>query len=871
MVRKRSDADFRAEIEAHVELEAARLCEQGMSEDDARSAARRAFGSLTAAQERFYERNRWLWLDSVRQDLRLGIRLLAKTPSWTVVLVLTAALGIGASVAMFSVVYATWLKPLPYGNPHELYWINQSHKNTSTSPPTSGTRDSATYGWHLQVRESTTVFSHVAAFDVVSATLPSGDGSRPVKAASVTTPFFAALGVQPLYGRTFRPEEEGVEAAVVILSDSFWQRTFDGDPDIIGKSIALHHGRSRSATVVGIMPPSFDFPSHRGRQVIDDEWIPEIWLPWPRRSPRQVARIVARARPDASAEQVAAEMDRISQVMRSEMTEEQRVSTGVEYFARPLREQLVGRSRQPLLIFGGAVVLMLLIACFNIATLLLSRATSRWRETAVRVALGAPRSRIVRQMLAESLLIAAAGGALGLGLAAAALRAFNASREPLALGLPPIAIDTWTAAFTAGLVIVTGLAFGVAPAFSVAGFQARDALTKDTRTATGTRGIRRLRQALVVGQLTFSLTLLIGAGLLARTYLQIWSTDPGIDTDNVITVGTGARFQGVIEELQEVVRQLRAIPGVEQVALTSASPGTDEGGGGTFEIEGRPGQRERAQHIRVSPEYFDLLRVPLRQGRFFVAADLTQIPHPVVVNESFARRFFGSENPVGRRLTLLPVFPADPPTPLTISGVAGDVRQHELEREPEPMVYRQVDGAFATPVMRAGVDPRILIPEIRQTLSRANPNQPPPDVKVLNDAFADALSPRRFNAALIGGFAVTAALLAVIGVYGVMNYLVTLRTREMGIRQALGARRQTIIRLVVREGLGLGLTGAIFGIAGALALSRFLESMLLNVAPWDPAVFIAGTAALLVVVASSCLVPGYRASRADPAVVLRQE
>ena len=871
MFRKRSGVDFLAEIEAHIELEAARLREQGMSEEDALSAARRAFGNRTTAQEQFYERSRWLWLDTIRQDLRLAIRLLAKTPSWTVVLVLTAALGIGASVAMFSVVYATWLKPLPYGNPDALYWINQSYRNTSTSPPTSGTRDSATYGWHLQVRESTTVFSHVAAFDFASATWPSGDGVRRANAASVTAPFFAALGVQPMLGRTFRAEEEGVEATVAILSYGLWQRAFGGDPEIIGKSIDLNHGRSTSATVVGIMPPSFDFPSHRGRQAIDEERIPEIWLPWRRRIPGQVARVVARARPDASAEQVAAEMDRISQMMRAEMTEAQRAATQIEYFARPLREQLVGRSRQPLLIFGGAVGLMLLIACFNIATLLLSRATSRWRESAVRVALGAPRRRIVQQMLTESLLIAAVGGALGLGLAAAALRAFSASSQPLALGLPPIAIDIWTAVFATGLVLVTGLAFGVAPAFSAAGFQAHDALTKDTRTATGNRGMRRLRQGLVVGQLTFSLTLLIGAGLLAKTYLQIWSTDPGIDTRSVITIGSGARFTGVVQELQEMVRQLRAIPGVEQVALTSDPPGTDESGGINFEIEGRPGQRERAQHIRVSPEYFELLRVPLRQGRLFMAADLSLVPHPVVVNESFARRFFGSENPVGRRFTFLPGFPTDPPIPLMIAGVVGDVRPHELERAPEPTVYRQVDGAFATPVIRASVDPHIVIPAIRETLARGNPNQPPPDVRILNDAFADALSPRQFNAALIGGFAVTAALLAVIGVYGVMSYLVTLRTREMGIRQALGARRQEIVRLVVREGLGLGVTGAILGVAGALALSRFLESMLLNVDPHDPAVFLAETAVLLVVVASACLVPGYRASRADPGAVLRHE
>jgi putative ABC transport system permease protein len=583
-----------------------------------------------------------------------------------------------------------------------------------------------------------------------------------------------------------------------------------------------------------------------------------------------VARVVARARPDASPQQVAAEMDRLSQLTRSGMTEEQRAAR-VDYFARPLREQLVGRSRQPLLIFGGAVGLMLLIACFNIATLLLSRATSRQKEGAVRVALGAPRRRIVQQMLTESLLIAVVGGALGLGLAEAALRAFNASSQPLALGLPRIAMDSWTAAFAAGLVLVTGVVFGLAPAFSAVGFHAQDALKRETSSVSGSPGMRRLRQALVVGQLTFSLTLLIGAGLLAKTYLQIWSTDPGIDTRNVITIAWQRLLPAERQEHQEMVRRLRAIPGVEHVALTSATPGTGEGGGINFEIEGRPGQREHAQYMSVSPEYFDLLRVSLRQGRLFTAADLSLVPHPVVVNEGFTRRFFGHENPLGRRFTFLQVFPTDPPIPLVVAGVVGDFRQHELEREPEPMVYGQIDGGFATPVIRTSVDARILIPTIRDTLARGNRNQPPPEVRTLNQRFAEALSPRQFNAALIGGFALTAALLAAIGVFGVMSYLVTLRTREMGIRLALGARGEEIVRLVVREGLGLGVAGAVLGVAGALALSRFLESMLLNVDPHDPAVFLAETAVLLAAVASACLVPGYRASRADPAAILRHE
>ncbi len=862
--RKRSTADFRAEIDAHLELEAARLRELGLSEADARAAACRMFGNRTATEEQFYERGRWLWFDAVRQDARFAWRLLARTPGWTAVALVTAALGIGASVAMFSVVYAVVLRPLPYPGGGRIYVLKEHTNSVINGKSHAYDAEGVAIDTFNLLRETTRTFEHSAAWNPATVAWLTDDGPRAVRAGWVTSDFFATFGVEPLYGRTFLPEEDGTQGTAV-LSYGFWRRAFGGDPSTIGRSIRLNvRGGPRAVTIVGIMPAELDFPRSGGEPA-------ELWVPWPLPTRGRLSTfVVARAKPDATLAGIAGDMERLGELASVQQSARQ---TRRRYTAEPLRDQMGVGARGPLFVFAGATLLMLLIVCANMANLLLARASARQREIAVRGAIGAPRRRIVQQLLTESLLIALAGGGVGMGLARVALGVFNTSRQAVALGITDAAIDGWVAAFAVGLTLVTGLAFGLVPAWSALGLAAPDALQRDAHSTTPSAGLRRLRQWLVVGQLGFSLTLLIGAGLLGRSYYQIWSTDPGFDPRHLVIV-SGAQARVGSADWSRLTEALRATPGVDAVSLSNAAPGTDEIGGVNFTIDGRTGGEQHAQWTAVSSGFFATLGVPLRQGRLFTAEEAGQSPTPVVVNQVFARRFFGGEA-VRRHVIIpgesLPGFAPSDPEDLVIVGVVGDFRQHELEREPELMIYQPLREGYASPVIRTRADARPLLSTIRRVVASFRPNQPPPEVATVDQRFSDSLSPRRFQAGLIGGFALVAIVLAIVGVYGVMSYLVTLRAKEVGIRMALGARPPQVLATIVREGAVLGLIGAVVGLAGAVALARYLRSLLLNVSPYDPATFAALTGLLLGAVLAACYVPGRRAAGVNLLSVLRHD
>ena len=861
---KRNAEDFRAEIDAHVELETARLREQGLAEEDARAAARRAFGNRTAAEERFYERGRLLWLDALRQDVRLGWRLLAKAPGWTAVVLLTAGLGIGASVAMFSVVYAVVLRPLPYPGGDRIYVVKERSDAIVEGTPYSFRGTAVTFDTYNLLRETTRAFEHIAAWTPSTLAWLTDDGPRAVSAGRVSSDFFVTFGVQPLYGRAFLSDEDGTQGAA-ILSHGFWQRAFGGDPSVVGRSISLNvWDGPRAVTIVGIMPPELDFPRIAGGAA-------DLWVPWPRATRgRSVTYVVARANPAATAGLIASDMERLEELASSSGPGRQ---VRRSYVAEPLREQIGTGARGPLYVFAGATGLMLLIVCFNIANLLLARASSRQREIAVRGALGAPRRRIVQQLLTESLLIALAGGCVGVGLAWLALGAFNGSRQAVALGVTGVGVDGWVAAFAVALMLITGLVFGLAPVWSALGFPAHNALQRDAHRATASAGTRRTRQWLVVGQLGFSLTLLIGAGLLGKSYYQIWSTDPGFDPRNLVIVsGVDARVGAA--DWPRLTAALGAIPGVDAVALSSAAPGTAEIGDLSFTIDGGTDGRQQSQWAAVSAGFFETLGVTLRRGRLFSAEAAGQSPIPVVVNEGFARRFFAGDA-VSRRLTIpgesIPGLPPSDPEDLVIVGVVGDFRQHELELEPELMIYWPLREGLASPVIRTRTDAGPLIPSIRRVVASFQPDRPPPDVATVEQRFADSLSPRRFQAALIGGFALIATMLAIVGVYGVMSYLVALRTKEVGIRMALGARPANVRMMILREGAVLGALGALAGLAGAAGLTRYLTSLLLNVSPYDPVAFAALTFVLLGAALAACYVTARRAADTDVLTVLRHD
>ncbi len=868
--RKPTRKDFSAEIEAHIRIEADRYRERGMSEEEALAAARRAFGNVTKTEERFFESRRrlfggGLWWDNLRQDLRLAARLLTKTPGWTAVAALTVALGIGATTAIFSIVNTVLLRPLPYPHPKQLYAVAESARLGEAVLAA----DYFVIRGNVRGRSSSSI-EETGAYDSGGVNWTGTDRAERLVAGQVTASFFTTLQAQPLYGRTFLPEEDKPGGDhVVVLSYSLWQRRFGGDAAVVGKAIRIDHD---AAFVIGIMPRWFDFP-----QGVD------LWRPLALTEAQKMMRLVemvARAKASASEAEVQRELDQLTQMVVNEGLRRGMLTPGIRFSARPLEQLLTGDLRPALLVFSGAVGLMLLIVCFTVANLMLARATARGREIAVRVALGSPRRRIISQLLTESLLVSLLGGAVGLGLAAFAVQALNAARKTALAGLPEVSIDISTAAFALVVTVLTGLAFGVAPSLGSLGFGVREALQGESRSASSGSGLRRMRQVLAVAQLGLSLTLLIGAGLLAKSFYGLRSRDPGFHAKNVLTARvslTGPAYTGrqrQYEFNEALLDRVRHLPGVEAAGIGAIPPGIS-GNVGLFAIEGRPeppmGQGPSSWKIDVSRDYFRVLGVPLKEGRMFAPTDSPDAPLVVVVNEALARKFFGGESALGHRVTS---YTSDDWA--TIVGVVGDIHQGGLDQEAAPTAYRsfeQVEDVSLTPrtnlLIRVSNDPAALMPTLERVVAAMDPDQPVFDVKTLQQRLDDSLGSRRFDAALTGAFALIAIFLASIGVYGVMSYLVTLRTAEIGIRLALGAQRGQVVGLILREGLVLGLIGVALGAGGALGLSRYLSALLYGVGTRDAATFGVAMLVLFCAVLAACYVPGRRAGRLDAAIALR--
>jgi predicted permease len=810
-----------------------------------------------------------IW-EHVRQDVRYAIRVLAKTPSWTALAALTVALGIASTATMFSIVNAVLLRPLPFPQSRQLYWVDELLFHF--------TQETALAGDYFTMREQTQVFSQMAAFNRSSVNWTGTDQPEQLNGSHVTASFFSLLGVAPFRGRVFRADEDVPDANLtVVLSYALWQRRFGGDPAIVGKTIRLDR---QAALVIGVMPRRFDFPKGT-----------ELWLPFRLNEAEQrlrqrlvIVTIIARAKGDVSAAQVESEMNRLTPMVENEY-HANGVMANAKIFATPLQERLVGQIRPAILVLAGAVALMLAIVCFNVANLMLARSSGRRREIGIRAALGAPARRIVSQVVTESLLVSLLGGALGIAFASAVVRILNSSR-PLALaGFPEISVDTVTIGFTLALSLLVGLIFSLAPVFSVLGFSVRETLQAESRSA-GSLGLRRVRQGLVVAQLGASLTLLIGSGLLAKSFLKLRDTDPGFRPDRVLTARVnlaGPRYslrQRQIEFYESVLEKLRAAHSVTSAAVTTSIPLNGDGlpNSAVFRIENHPaaprGQEPQTSQMAVSPDFFKTLSIPLLEGRLLDSRDRAGSPDAIVVNETFRRRFFPGETPLGRRIS---IGLSDKPVWLEIVGVVGDVRQDGLDRNVGPWFYQsyfqsQIDFLARMGILiRTGSDSAFLPSMIATLVASVDPDQPVYDIKTMDQRLADSLASRRFNAVWIGCFAMAAILLAAIGVYGVMSYLVTLRTQEMGIRLALGARRGQVLQLIIREGLMLGVVGGMIGLAGAFVLRRFLTLLLFGVSTLDPATYVEFTAALLIAVFAACYGPGLRAARVDPVTSLRHD
>ena len=867
-VEQELDEELRYHLERQIEVNLG----SGMTTEDARYAALRAMGGIEQQKERSRDMRRVNLIEDLVRDLQYGNRVLAKSPVFTSVAVLTLALGIGANTAIFSVVNELLLRPLPFRDAERIVMLWEvtpegRHQNTTSR---ANFRN-----W----REQSTAFEEMAAFSDQRLSL-TGDGDPEEVSVQLATPeLFPVLGVNPILGRTLMQEDGRAGSAGVVLGYGIWQRRFGGDPQILGKPITLN---GISFNVVGIMPAGFQWHirsrSGTGKPA-------EMWavLTMPTAGPALLGRflsVVARLRPGASLEQATSEMKTIEARIEQDAPQYNK-GFGVEIL--PLREQFVGNVRSALLILLGAVGFVLLIACANVANLTLSRAAARQKEIALRAALGASRLRIVRQLLTESLLLALLGSMLGLGLAWCGIKALVAISPRDLVNLQGVSINLTVLGWTLAVSLATGIIFGIAPALEAARLNLNDALKEGGKRDVG-RGARssRLRNVLVVAEVALALVLLVSAGLLVKSFSRLRNIHTGFDTENVLTMVVhlaGARYKEdpqVVGFFRQASARISAIPGVRAVGIVNYLPLYGGLGSSTgFSIEGQPelppGEGP-ITNVRVSDAgYFEAIGVPLLRGRNFTDFESSEAKHVIIISDSLARQYFPGEDPLGKRIS---VEMFDKPNPTQIIGVVGDVRYDSLTNEAEPTVYYphpELTYEFMTLVIRTAGDSAAITPAVRSVLHEIDPNQPVSDVRTMDQVMGETLARARFNTLLLALFAGLAMLLAAVGIFGVMNYSVNLRTREIGIMLALGAQPGRILTLILRQGLVLTLTGIALGVAGALLLTRVMSGMLFGVEATDPLTFAAIVVLLSVVSVIACYLPARRATRVDPVIALRYE
>ncbi|HWS88053.1 MAG TPA: ABC transporter permease [Pyrinomonadaceae bacterium] len=801
-------------------------------------------------------------------DLRYGVRTLWKNKAFTAVAIVALALGIGANSAIFSVVNTVLLRPLPYADPERLVMVWED--NSKIGYP----RDTPAAANYVDWRDQNQVFEGMAAtadrsFNLTGVGEPERfDGKR------VSANFFKLLGVEPQLGRGFMPEEDVPGSdKVVVLSHGLWQRRFGADPGLVGKSITLN---GEPHTVVGVMPAGFQFMSKDVAM-----WVPIAF------TPQQAAnrgnhylKVVARLKPGVTVERAQAEMSTIAARLAQQYPEQ---NTDLGATVVSLHEEVVGNIRLALLLMLGAVGLVLLLACANVANLLLARAAVRQKEIALRTALGASRLRLVRQFLTESVLLAALGGVVGLLLSLWGVTLLKSFIPENISQVRAISVDARVLGFTLLVTLLTGLIFGLAPALQASKFNLNETLKEGGRDPASARGGNRIRGLLVVMEVAFSLMLLVNAGLLINSFMRLRSVDPGFRTDNLLTMSVALPPQKYPDQARrsafytDMIRRVEALPGVRSAGVTNWIPLLMQGDSIGVTIEGQPAPTGKPHIIMtrvVSPHYFDSMGIRLLEGRVFEEGrDRVDSPCVVVVSEAVARKYWPGQSPLGKRLSPGRVESED--DWCQVVGLVKDVRQVELATESRPQMYFNYEQAgFFAPrylVVKTEGDPLALAPTVRKTVWEVDRDQPVSDVNTMEGVLSESLAWQRFSTLLLGVFAGVALLLAAVGIYGVMSYTVAQRTREIGIRMALGAQRWDVLKLAVGQGLRLVAIGVVIGLALALALARVMSSLLFGISATDPATLVTISLILVAVALLASYIPARRAAKVDPLIALRYE
>lgn len=807
------------------------------------------------------------------QDIRFGARMLLKNPGVTLVAVIALTLGIGANTAIFSVVNAVLLRSLPYEDGDRLAIVWENRQSPKGNP-----QNVINLGNFFDWKEQNNVFSDMAAFFDLNRNL-TGDGeAEEVPGQIATTNLFSLLGVKPILGRTFAPDEgKPGQPKVAVISYDLWQRRFGGDAHIVGRNITINNEQNE---VIGVLPADVGWHVQKGSMI---KKAPEIWLPWQvsnelRERRGRFARAVARLKPGVTLAQAQNEMNIIGARLTQQYPE---FNTNWGVNVVPLRIQFTGEIRKPLLILLGSVGFVLLIACANVANLLLARAASRKKEIALRAGLGASRWRIARQLLTESVLLSALGGVFGLLLAWWGTRALIALSPAGLMDLRNVAVNLPVLGFTLGLTLLTGIIFGLVPALEAARFDLTESLKEGGKNIGGGARSQRLRNLLVVTQVALALVLLVGAGLLMKSFNRLQSVEPGFEPDNLLTMQInlpGRKYdtdRKSIDFFKRAIEQLNAIPGVEGAGANSFLPFAGPHAGTNIEIEGQPkqptGQDFGTGVCVTDANYFQVMHIPLKRGRLFTEQEATEMRHVVVVNETFARQNLPGQDPIGKRIA---INMKDENVPSEIIGVVGDNKHLGLDTEVEPMAFwphPELAYSSMTLAIRTRGEPTSIASAARNTIRNLDPDQPVGEVSTMNDLMAKSIARSRFNATLLAVFSLVALVMAAVGIYGVISYSVQLRTHEIGVRMALGAQRRDVLTLVVKRGIVLGLIGVTVGLVASFGLTRLIATLLFEVTATDRTVFAGVAGALFLVTLIACYVPARRATKVDPLIALRYE